>query len=44
MAVYFTIELLKMIEGLHDAGILHADLKADNLLLQVSFIILYFNS
>ena len=43
MAVYFTIELLKMIEGLHDAGILHADLKADNLLLQVSFIILHFN-
>ena len=43
MAVYFTIELLKMIEGLHDAGILHADLKADNLLLQGSFIILHFN-
>ena len=43
MAVYFTIELLKMIEGLHDAGILHADLKADNLLLQVSFLILCLN-
>ena len=36
MAVFFTIELLKMVEALHGAGIIHADLKADNLLLKVS--------
>ena len=35
MAVFFTIELLQMIEALHGAGIIHADLKADNLLLMV---------
>ena len=35
MAIYFTIELLKMVEALHKIGIIHADLKADNLLLQV---------
>ena len=35
MAIYFTIELLRMVEALHEIGIIHADLKADNLLLQV---------
>ena len=35
MAVFFTIELLGMVDALHTAGIVHADLKADNLLLQV---------
>jgi len=34
MAVYFTIEMLGMVEALHGADILHADLKADNFLLQ----------
>jgi len=34
MAIYFTIELISMIESLHEAGIIHADLKPDNLLLQ----------
>jgi len=34
MAVYFTIEMLGMVEALHKADILHADLKADNFLLQ----------
>merc|ERR1719270_658976 len=34
MAMYFTIELLKMVEALHSIGIIHADLKADNLMLQ----------
>merc|ERR1719158_1839607 len=29
MAIYFTIELLKMVEALHKIGIIHADLKAD---------------
>ena len=35
MAVYFTIEMLGMVEALHGADILHADIKADNFLLQV---------
>ena len=34
MAVYFTIEMLGMVEALHGADILHADIKADNFLLQ----------
>ena len=36
MAAFFTIELLGMVDALHKAGIVHADLKADNLLIQVS--------
>ena len=35
MAVFFTVELLGMIDALHTVGIIHGDLKADNLLLQV---------
>jgi len=34
MAIYFTLEMLTMIEALHSVGILHADIKADNFLLQ----------
>merc|ERR1719341_755925 len=34
MAIYFTLEMLTMIENLHGAGVLHADIKADNFLLQ----------
>jgi len=34
MAIYFTLEMLTMIEALHKADILHADIKADNFLLQ----------
>ena len=34
MATYFTIEMLGMVEALHKAEILHADIKADNFLLQ----------
>jgi len=34
MAIYFTLEILDMIEALHGAGIIHADIKADNFLLQ----------
>eukprot|EP00092_Neocalanus_flemingeri_P017494 GFUD01018923.1.p1 GENE.GFUD01018923.1~~GFUD01018923.1.p1 ORF type:complete len:1477 (+),score=489.36 GFUD01018923.1:88-4518(+) len=34
MAIYFTLEMLTMVEALHGAGILHADIKADNFLLQ----------
>ena len=36
MAVYFTIEMLRLVESLHCVGIIHADLKPDNLLLQVN--------
>ena len=34
MATYFTIEMLGMVDALHKADILHADIKADNFLLQ----------
>ena len=34
MATYFTIEMLGMVDALHKAEILHADIKADNFLLQ----------
>ena len=34
MAIYFTIEMLGMVDALHKAEILHADIKADNFLLQ----------
>ena len=37
MAIYFTLEMLTMIEALHNADILHADIKADNFLLQVTY-------
>ncbi|ORY05882.1 hypothetical protein K493DRAFT_333378 [Basidiobolus meristosporus CBS 931.73] len=33
--MFFTVELLKIIEGLHNIQVLHADLKADNLLLRL---------
>ncbi len=34
MAIYFTIELLTMVEALHSAEIIHADLKPENLLIR----------
>jgi len=34
MTIYFAIEMLTIIENLHQAGILHADIKPDNFLLQ----------
>lgn len=35
IAIFFTIELLKMIEGLHTAGFIHGDLKIDNCLVRL---------
>merc|ERR1719357_1306563 len=34
MTIYFAIEMLTIMENLHQAGILHADIKAENFLLQ----------
>jgi checkpoint serine/threonine-protein kinase len=35
LVVFFTIELLRLLEGLHDAGIIHGDLKIDNCLIRL---------
>ncbi|KAK4165672.1 checkpoint serine/threonine-protein kinase [Cladorrhinum sp. PSN259] len=35
MAMFFTIELLRTIEGLHSKGMCHGDIKADNCLLRL---------
>lgn len=35
LAMFFTVELLRTVEALHNHGILHGDLKADNCLLRL---------
>lgn len=35
LAMFFTIELLRLVEGLHSAQLLHGDLKIDNCLLRL---------
>jgi len=35
VAIFFTIELLKLVEGLHAADIIHGDLKIDNCLVRL---------
>lgn len=35
LVMFFTIELLRIVRGLHSQGILHGDLKADNCLLRL---------
>ncbi|CAB4445658.1 unnamed protein product [Rhizophagus irregularis] len=35
LVFFFTIELLKTIESIHEAGIIHGDIKADNCLLRL---------
>ncbi|KAG9201514.1 hypothetical protein G6514_005712 [Epicoccum nigrum] len=35
LAMFFTVELLRTVEALHAAGIIHGDLKADNILLRL---------
>ncbi|OXG21450.1 checkpoint serine/threonine-protein kinase [Cryptococcus neoformans Ze90-1] len=36
LAMFFTIELLKLLEGLHSAQFIHGDLKIDNCLVRIS--------
>ncbi|MCJ1468839.1 hypothetical protein MMC07_007469 [Pseudocyphellaria aurata] len=36
IAMFFTVELLRTVESMHSAGILHGDLKADNCLVRLS--------
>ncbi|KAI9824883.1 MAG: hypothetical protein M1832_001488 [Thelocarpon impressellum] len=36
LAIFFTIELLRVVEGLHAKGIMHGDLKADNCLVRLA--------
>ena len=36
VAMFFTVELLRTVEGMHSQGILHGDLKADNCLVRLS--------
>ncbi|KAK9236742.1 Mad3/BUB1 homology region 1-domain-containing protein [Lipomyces kononenkoae] len=35
LAMFFTIELLRTIEALHEAGVLHGDLKPDNCMVRI---------
>ncbi|WWD19886.1 hypothetical protein CI109_104355 [Kwoniella shandongensis] len=35
LAIFFTIELLKLVEGLHRSGFIHGDLKIDNCLVRL---------
>lgn len=35
MAMFFTIELLKIVEGFHSSGFIHGDLKIDNCLIRL---------
>lgn len=34
LVVYYTIEIMKVLESLHKAGIIHADIKPDNFLIR----------
>lgn len=34
LCIYYTIEMLSMLETLHAAGIIHGDFKPDNLLIR----------
>jgi checkpoint serine/threonine-protein kinase len=38
VAMFFTIELLKLVEGLHSTGFIHGDLKIDNCLVRLDAI------
>lgn len=34
LCIYYTIEMLHMVETLHDVGLIHGDFKPDNLLIR----------
>ncbi|KAF2753673.1 hypothetical protein EJ05DRAFT_469876 [Pseudovirgaria hyperparasitica] len=36
LAMFFTIELLRTVEGLHSKGLLHGDIKSDNVLVRIA--------
>lgn len=36
LCIYYTIEMLQMLETLHDTAIIHGDFKPDNLLIRYS--------
>lgn len=36
LCIYYTIEMLQMLETLHSASIIHGDFKPDNLLIRYS--------
>ncbi|CAG8546661.1 10350_t:CDS:2 [Racocetra fulgida] len=35
LVIFFTIELMKIVEAIHEAGVIHGDIKADNCLLRL---------
>ena len=35
LVMFFTIEFLRLLEGLHSAGLIHGDLKIDNCLVRL---------
>ncbi|CAH7688554.1 BUB protein kinase [Phakopsora pachyrhizi] len=35
LAIFFTVELMRVVEGLHEAGYIHGDLKIDNCLVRL---------
>ncbi|CAG8758792.1 20278_t:CDS:2, partial [Dentiscutata erythropus] len=35
LVIFFTVELMKIVEAIHEAGIIHGDIKADNCLLRL---------
>ncbi|KAL6553975.1 hypothetical protein OROMI_019648 [Orobanche minor] len=43
LCIYYTIEMLQILETLHDAGIIHGDFKPDNLLVRYSRYLMFWN-
>ena len=34
LVIFYTVELLRIVEGMHAAGFVHGDIKADNILMR----------